>query len=194
MLHLKPGICKKDTAKTKFTTMLTKTDIEQYFLSEKNISLFLLIAGAAAIIAAIVFLIFVKTNLYKGIAIPLIILGIAQIIMGYSAYSKSDKHRIDNVYAFDMNPGKLKNEELPRMQKMQGSVKLFLGVELAVLVAGIVLILANKNDPGGIASKALWLGIGIGLCIQALIFFSVDLFVLKNANRYTAGLEQFVKK
>lgn len=174
--------------------MLTKTDIEQYFLSEKNAGLILTIAGLAAIIAAICFLIFVKTNTYKGIAIPLILLGIAQLVMGYSPYSKSDKHRIDNVYAFDMNPGKLKTEELPRIHKMLGSVKLFLGIELAVLVAGIVLILMNKQEAYNISSKALWLGIGIGLAIQAFTFFSVDIYVLKYAKSYASELEQFAKK
>ncbi|MCC6288396.1 MAG: hypothetical protein IT249_10970 [Chitinophagaceae bacterium] len=174
--------------------MLTKTDIEHYFLSEKNAGLILMIAGAVAIIAAVSFLIFVKTNAYKGMAIPLILLGIAQLVMGYAPYNKSDKQRIDNVYAFDMNPDKLRNEELPRMQKMLGSVKLFLGIELAVLAAGIILILMNKQQADTISSKALWLGIGIGLAIQAFIFFAVDLYVLKNAKQYSAGLEQFAKK
>lgn len=174
--------------------MLTKADIEQFYFAEKNTGLFLLIAGAVAIIAAIAFLIFSKANLYKGIAVPLIVLGIAQVIMGYSAYSKSDKLRIDNVYAFDMNPDKLKNTELPRLQKMIGSVKLFLGIELAVLVAGIIIILTNKSGAANIASKTLWQGIGIGLLIQSLIFFSVDLFVLKSVKGYTSGLELFVKK
>lgn len=174
--------------------MLTKAGIEQYFLSEKNAGLMLMIAGAVAIIVAVVFLVFIKANMYKGIAVPLVILGIAQLVMGYAPYSKSDKHRIDNVYAFDMNPGRLNTEELPRMQKMTGSVKLFLGIEIAALALGIILILTNRHDANTISAKGLWLGIGIGLAVQSLIFFSVDLFVLKNAKRYTAGLEQFEKK
>lgn len=175
--------------------MLTKTDIEQFFLSEKNTGLFLLIAGVIAVLAAIAFLVFVKASLYKGIAIPLIIIGIAQLIMGYAAHSKSDKQRIDNVYAFDMNPDKLKTEELPRMQKMMHSIQLFLYIEMAALAAGIILILINRqyaND--GITSKAVWFGAGIGLAFQALVFLSVDLFVQRNARHYTAGLEQFSKK
>ncbi|MFT3749169.1 MAG: hypothetical protein QM768_12665 [Agriterribacter sp.] len=173
--------------------MLTKADIEQYFLSEKNAGLILMIAGVIAIIAAIAFLIFIKTNMFKGIAIPLMLLGIAQLAMGYSPYSKSDKQRIDNVYAFDMNPHKLKTAELPRMKKMLASVKLFLGIELAVLLAGIILIVVNKQNADGGPSKDLWQGVGIALAIQALIFFSIDLFVFKGAKKYTAGLEQFAK-
>ncbi|MFT3948855.1 MAG: hypothetical protein QM763_17965 [Agriterribacter sp.] len=173
--------------------MLTKTDIEQYFLSEKTAGLILMIAGAVAIIAAVSFLVFVKTSTYKGIAIPLILLGIAQLVMGYAPYNKSDKQRIDNVYAFDMNPGKLKTEEIPRMQKMLSSVKRFLCIELAVLAAGIILILVNRHDAGNTSSKAFWMGAGIALAIQSFIFFSVDLFVLKNAKQYSAALEQFAK-
>ncbi|PVD49640.1 hypothetical protein DC498_23825 [Terrimonas sp.] len=173
--------------------MLTKTAIEQYFLSEKNAGLILMIAGAVAILTAIAFLIFIKTNMYKGMAIPLILLGIAQLAMGYSPYSKSDKQRIDNVYAFDMNPDKLKTTELPRMQKMTNSVKLFLGIELAALVTGVILIVVNKQNADSLPSKALWQGVGIALAIQALIFFSVDLFVFRGAKKYTAGLEQLAK-
>ena len=173
--------------------MLTKTAIEQFFLSEKNAGLIFIIAGVVTIITAIIFLLFIKTNLYKGMAIPLILVGIAQLAMGYSPYSKSDKHRIDTVYAFDMNPEKLKTVELPRMQKMVNSVKLFLGIELAVLLVAIVLIVMNKQHVDSMSSKSLWLGVGIALAIQALLFISVDLFVLNNARKYTAGLEQFAK-
>ena len=171
--------------------MLTKTDIEQFFISEKNISLFLMIAGAVTIIAAIIFFVFVKTNLYKSIAIPLLVLGALQLFMGYSAYSKADKMRIDNVYAFDMNPGKLKTEELPRMHKMIDGVKLFLYAEIAVLLIGIIVTVMNRQTADAVPTKTLWMGIGIGLMIQAFIFLCVDAMVLQHAKKYTAGLEKF---
>src|SRR6185312_12228264 len=110
--------------------MLTKTDIEQYFMAEKSAGLFFLIAGIAAISVSVAFFIFFKTNIYKGMAWPLVLLGLIQIIVGYKIYTDSDHQRIDNVYAYDMNPAKLKSVELPRMEKAVKSITVFLWIEL----------------------------------------------------------------
>ena len=90
--------------------MLTKADIEQYFIAEKNAAMLFLILGAAAVLIAVGFFIFLKSPVYKGAAWPLIILGALQMGVGYTIYARSDNQRIDIVYAYDMNPGKLKTE------------------------------------------------------------------------------------
>ncbi|MFT3704252.1 MAG: hypothetical protein QM802_17930 [Agriterribacter sp.] len=152
--------------------MLSKTDIEQYFIAEKNAGLFFLLAGIAAVCIALAFFIFFKTNLHKGMAWPLLILGIIQAIVGYTIYSRSDQQRIDNVYAFDMNPGKLKSQELPRMQKAVKSISLFLWIELITLIVGISLLAVNRqffSHNSAAPYNALWLGVGIVLIVEALL-------------------------
>ena len=96
--------------------MLTKSDIEKYFIAEKQESLLFLIIGIIAIICAIVFILFLKNNFWRGAAVPLIIVGLIQCIVGFTVYNRSDKDRASNVYAFDMNPQQLKQKELPRMK------------------------------------------------------------------------------
>lgn len=169
--------------------MLNKSAIEQYFLAEKNAGLLFLIVGLMSIALAIVFYFFLKTEFYKGAAYVLIVTGLVQAGVGYSVYSLSDKQRIDNVYAFDMNPDKLKTVEIPRMQKALSGIKLFLGIELVLLVAGIVLFIKNKSPHDGMYS--LWTGVGIALIIQALLLAGADYFAYKRAKTYFDGLSTF---
>ena len=84
--------------------MLTRADIEKYFLAEKQTGLIFIVIGVVAILLAIGFFFYWKTSLFKGMAIPLLIFGLLEAIAGYTIYNRSDKQRIDNVYAFDMNP------------------------------------------------------------------------------------------
>src|SRR5450432_4695096 len=96
--------------------MFTKQDIEKYFLAEKQMSILFIIIGSVAVVLAIIFFFLLKTSFYKGAAVPLLLIGLIQLIAGATVFKKSDNDRIRNVYAYDMNPGQLKNEELPRMK------------------------------------------------------------------------------
>ena len=51
--------------------MLSKADIEKYFIAEKQESLVFLVIGMAAILLALIFYFTVKTQVYRGAAIPL---------------------------------------------------------------------------------------------------------------------------
>jgi hypothetical protein len=170
--------------------MLTKTDIEKYFIAEKQESLLFLIVGVVAILLAITFYFFLKNNFYKGAAIPLLIVGLMQLIVGYTVYARSDKQRIDNVYSFDMNPGKLKNEELPRMKTVNKNFVIYRWIEIALLTIGIGLILYyNDNN-----AKTFLFGVGLTLAIQSALMLGADYFAEKRAKVYTEQLENFVEK
>ena len=90
--------------------MFIKTDIEKYFNAEKAESWIFIAIGTAAIITAILFFFFLKTNFYKGAAIPLLLIGLLLGVVGYTVYKRSDDDRKRNVYAYDMNPSELKVE------------------------------------------------------------------------------------
>ena len=170
--------------------MLTKTDIEKYFIAEKQVGLVFFIIGIIAVALAIVFFFVLRTNFYKGAAIPLILFGLLELIAGFTIYQRSDGDRTRNVYAFDMNPYELKEKELPRMEKVTKSFTIYKWVEVLVLVAGIVLIFLYRTKP----ERVFWFGLGITLAIQALLMFSADYLAAKRANDYTTKLEAFVKK
>ena len=87
--------------------MFTKADIEKYFNAEKQESLLFMLIAVAGIIAAFVFFFFLQTHLYKGAAIPFMLVGLLLAMVGYIVYNISADDRILNVYASDLNPSQL---------------------------------------------------------------------------------------
>ena len=170
--------------------MLTKTDIEKYFIAEKQESLVFLVIGIVAIVLAILFYSLVKTQFSRGAALPLLVLGLIQAIAGYTVYQRSDDQRVGLVYAYDMNPNQLKTEELTRMRKVQTNFILYRWVEICALVAGIILILWFRNP----SEKNFWLGFGISLTLMAAELFTADFIAEKRAAYYASQLEEFTRK
>ena len=170
--------------------MLTKADIEKYFIAEKQESLVFLVIGIIAIALALIFYFAAKSQIYKGAALPLLILGLVQAIAGYAVFVRSDDQRVSQVYAYDMNPDQLKTIELTRMRKVQTNFLIYRWIEIGCIVAGIILIIIFRSDP----SKYFWLGFGIALTLMAAKLFIADYIAEKRAVIYTAQLEEFNKK
>src|SRR5882672_3895210 len=168
--------------------MLTKADIEKYFLAEKHESLIFLAVGIVAILLSLIFYSYLKTNFYKGAAIPLLAIGLIQAVVGYTVYARSDEQRVSNVYAYDMDPGKLKEQELPRMKTVNKSFVIYRWIEIVLLLAGIVLIFLYRANP----DKAFWFGLGLTLAIQATLMLPADYFAEKRAKIYSGQLENFI--
>jgi hypothetical protein len=170
--------------------MFTKTDIEKYFIAEKQESLLFLVLGIAAIILAIAFYFFIRTSFYKGAAIPLVVIGIIQLVAGFIVYNRSDADRIRNIYAYDMNPGELKQEEIPRMEKVNRNFVIYRWVEIALMAVGFVIILLiGKN-----ADRPFWYGFGLTVLIQAAIMLGADYVSEKRGLAYMKGLQYYTRE
>lgn len=170
--------------------MFTKADIEKYFNAEKNESLLFIILGITAIVLALVFFFYLKTNWHKGFAIPFLIIGLLQLVVGYSVYNRSDEYRKRNVYAYDMNPDELKEKELPRMQVVMKNFIIYRYSEIALALIGFSLLFYFKDNP----DKIFWKGFGTALTIMALLTLSVNFFAEKRGNIYTERIKSFVNK
>jgi hypothetical protein len=169
--------------------MLTKADIEKYFTAEKHESLVFLVIGIAAIALALIFYFTVRTQLYRGAALPLLILGLVQAVAGYTVYIRSDDQRISQVYAYDMNPDQLKTVELTRMRKVNTNFLIYRWIETGAFISGIVLFILFRNRE----EKAFWIGLGITLTLMAAELFIADFIAEKRAFNYTSELEEFNK-
>lgn len=170
--------------------MLTKADIENYFIAEKHESLLFLVVGLAAIVLALIFYFGVKTQVSRGAAIPLLVFGLMQAIAGYTVCQRSDDQRINQVYAYDMNPGQLKSGELIRMEKVNRNFNIYRWIEIGSVIAGIILILVFRNNP----TKLFWVGLGIALSVMAAELLVADFIAEKRALHYTNLLESFSGK
>ena len=170
--------------------MLTKADIEKYFIAEKQESLLFLILGLVAVLLALIFYFGVKINISKGAAIPLLVFGLIQASVGYTVYQRSDDQRINSVYAYDMNPAQLKTGELARIKKVNRNFSLYRLIEAGGIIAGIILILVFYNNP----HRHFWLGLGISLSIMSAELFVADFIASKRALNYMNLLENFSGK
>lgn len=175
--------------------MLTRVDIERYFIAEKQESVLFLIIGICAIVFALVALLVFKTSFWKGAAIPLLLVGIIQVIVGFTVYNRSDEDRIRNSYAFDLNPTELKEKELPRMQTVNKNFVIYRWAEITLLLIGLALVVKFKEPLNTLTSwggSNFWYGLGVFLAIQSVIMLGADYFAEKRALRYTKLLTQFV--
>lgn len=170
--------------------MFTKTDIEKYFTGEKSESLLFLSIGIAAVIAAVIFFFVLKTNFYKGAAIPLLLIGLMMGIVGFTVYKRSDADRKRNTYAYDMNPQELKTKELPRMQTVMKNFVVLRWVEILLAITGIILFVYFRNNE----TQTFWKGLGLALAVMALIGLTADSFAEKRGHQYIDGLKEFVNK
>lgn len=170
--------------------MITKADIEKYFIAEKQEALVFICVGVAAIVVAMLGLLLWKTQFWKGAAIPLILIALLQLIVGYTIYNRSDADRVRVVYALDMNPNDLKTKELPRMIKVNKSFVMYRYVQIALLTIGTLIALAYKSN----IEKKFLFGIGVALVIQALIMLAADSIAEKRALHYTKLLQEKVNK
>lgn len=169
--------------------MFTKADIENYFIAEKQESLLFMLIGVAGIITAIIFFFFLKTNFYKGAAIPFFLIGLLLGIVGYTVYKRSDEDRKRNVYAYDMNPSQLKDKELLRMKTVMKNFIIYRYTEIALVITGIFLFVYFKEN----IDKQFWKGFGLALAIMALLALAADFFAEKRGKAYTKGIESFIQ-
>lgn len=168
--------------------MFTKAQAEAYFIAEKQESLLFVIIGIVAIVVGVIFLVMMKTPLYKGIAIPIIAIGLIQGIVGFTVYARSDAQRKDIVYKMDLNPGAIKDAEIPRMETVMKNFAIYRWVEIILLIVGIALVLVYKNNN----AKQLLFGVGIGLAIQSTIMLGADYFAEKRGGDYLRGLQAWI--
>jgi glucan phosphoethanolaminetransferase (alkaline phosphatase superfamily) len=170
--------------------MFSKTDIEQYFTAEKQAGVIFLSFGIVAVIAAVILFLVMKSPFYKGVAIPMILVGLIAGGIAFTIYKRSDDDRIRNVYAYDLNPDELKQKEYPRMQKVMKSFRVIIIAEIILLVTAVFLFVYFRTN----AAKQLWSGAGAGLLIMTLIALALDISAQKRGAVYTKGLETFIDK
>lgn len=167
--------------------MFTKADIEKYFNAEKSESGLFLTIGIAGIVLAVIFFFFLKTEFYKGMAIPLFAFGLLLGVVGFTVYIRSDGDRTRNVYAYDMNPSELKEKEIPRMKTVMKNFILYRWMEIFLAAAGIGLYIYFIRD----IRHDFWRGLGLGLAIMAVLALAADYFAEKRGHVYHNGLISF---
>lgn len=170
--------------------MLTRTDIESYFLAEKTGGVILLVLGSCCIVASLVFIILLKAPFYRGAAWPLVLAGLAFCFVGYTVFQRSDRDRIAQVYALDMDPDTLKSKELPRMQGVMKRFTVYRFTEIALALLGLALFSYCRLNH----SFPFWKGMGAALAFAAISAMIFDHFAEKRGAVYHLKLSGFCKQ
>lgn len=166
--------------------------IYKYFIAEKQESLLFIIIGIVAVLLAITCWFFIKSNpfFYKGLAVPLMVLGIVQLVVGFTVHQRSDKQKATIAYNIGIEPTTyVKNTELPRMEKVMKNFIVYRWIEIACIIIGLTLVFLFKANP----YKAFWFGLGLALTVQAAIMLGADYFAEKRGEIYTESLKQVLK-
>jgi hypothetical protein len=159
--------------------------INTYFKAEKSESLLFLAAGIAAILFSIWAWLSFKQSFYTGIAIPLALVGLIQIVVGGTVYFKTDKQIATLEQQYETDKIAMAKSELPRMNTVMKNFTLYKYIEIAFILSGLICIFfLRQND--------FWLGIGIGLLIQGTIMLVLDIFAEKRGEVYINWLHQLL--
>ena len=119
---------------------------------------------------------------WRGAAWPLVLVGLLQLGAGATVWWRSpqDIARVQHIVA--QEKPRLAAEEIPRMQAVVKGFVTNRGVEIALIAAGLLLLMLTAR--GGI-----WQGVGAGLAVQAGVVLLLDAFAERRADAYLAWLQ-----
>jgi len=161
--------------------------IVNYFNGEKWESYLFLLMGILTISISLYLLFVLKTSFWKGVAIPFILLGVLEFVVGYTIVNRSPKDilRVENF--INSEPQKIQSEEIPRMEKVMANFKVFRIGEIILIALGILMMYSTMED-------TFWRGLGLGLFIQAGSVLALDFFAERRGHVYLQFLQDFFDK
>jgi uncharacterized membrane protein len=157
--------------------------VTTYFTEEKIESLFFIIIGIIAVFLALIFLFLIKYSFYKGLAFPLLLIGLIQLIVGTTVYFRSPKDIIKVEQIIKNEPQRIQTEELPRMETVMQNFSIYKIIELLLILTGCILFVFFHNSP-----QTFWKGLGLGLIMQACIMLTLDIAAEKRGKNYIQHL------
>ena len=160
--------------------------ITNYFTQEKIESLFFIMIGIVAISFSLINWFLIKYSFYKGLAYPLLIIGVIQLSVGTVVYTRTPKDIVRVEHSVQAEQFKIKTEELPRMKEVLQNFTIYKWIEVAFILIGISLFFLCKSS-----NTAFWKGLGLGLMIQASLMFTLDTVAEKRAAIYVNYLQTF---
>ena len=154
--------------------------VTNYFKGEIAESYLFLILGIAGLSISSYLILTKSASFWKGFAIPFILVSVLEIIVGITLIYRSPKDiiRVENYIKHD--PSKIKTFEIPRMEKVLKNFVVFRYIEIALILAGLLIYFSFENT--------FWKGIGIGLLIQASVVLTLDYFAERRGYIYTEYL------
>ena len=157
--------------------------IKTYFTAEKNESLIFILFGVLTIGFSVYALVKWGDSFYRGFAIPAILIGIIQIVVGSTVYFRTDQQIIQIETLYRQDKAAFKSTEGPRMDTVMKNFSIYKVVEIAFVIIGLLLIFVA-------ASKEFWLGIGVGMLLQGALMLTADVFAERRRKEYIQAMDR----
>jgi len=155
--------------------------IKTYFTAEKNESLIFIIFGILTIGFSVYVLLKWGDSFYRGFAIPAILIGIIQIVVGSTVYFRTDKQTLQLENLYQQDEAAFAEVERPRMNKVMMNFSLFKKIEIAFVIVGLLLIVFSPD-------RQFWLGFGLGMLLQGTLMLTADIFAERRGMEYIENL------
>ena len=155
--------------------------ISTYFNAERAESLLFIAVGAIALSVSAWCLLVLRKPFFNGMAITLSVVAALQLIVGITVYQRSpqDAARVQQLVQFA--PERIQSEEVPRMRVVMRNFKIYLGVEVVVLILSLVVIWVAA--PGGLLR-----GAAMGLAVQSVFTAVLDVVATRRGDAYLSWL------
>ena len=155
--------------------------ISTYFNAERAESVVFIVAALLALAASVWCLLVLKQSFYFGMAISLATIAALQLIVGVTIYQRSplDTARVQQM--IQLEPDRLQTQEVPRMRVVMHNFKIYLGVELTLLI--LSLFAMTLVTPGSLAQ-----GLALGMALQAAFTAVLDLIATLRGGAYLSWL------
>jgi hypothetical protein len=148
--------------------------ISTYFNAERAESLLFIAVAAIALAAAIGCRFVLQQPFFTGMAISLSVVALLQGVVGVTIYQRSPQDMARVQQMLRSAPQRLQTEEVPRMRVVLHKFKIYLAVELALLLLSLAVL----------AFASLVRGVALGLALQAGFTAVLDLVAMRRGDVY----------
>lgn len=151
--------------------------ISNYFNAERAESVVFIAVGVIALAVSVWFVVLLRKPFFNGMALTLAVVAALQLIVGVTIYQRSPQDTARVQQMVRSAPQRIQSEEVPRMQVVMRNFKLYLGVEVVLLILGLATLMYAA--PGGFLR-----GAAMGLALQAAFTAVLDLVATRRGDAY----------
>ena len=159
-----------------------RKELLRYLAAERQESVLFMLVGVAALALA-VFLFRTSTPL-RGMAFPLALIAIIQIVVGATVYFRTPAQVRSLGHSLETEPARYRQEEVGRMRTVMKAFVIYRWIEIACLLCGISLIALTRTG-------TTWSAIGLGLTLQSALMLLLDFFAERRGSQYLGYLRRF---
>lgn len=156
--------------------------LQAYFAEERVESLVFMGFGWVALAFAAITLWRVRDPLFRGMALPVLVVGLIQAAAGFTIYDRTDAQVAALSAQLQSDPAAFKAQELARMKTVQTGFAIYKSVEGLFIVVGLGLALMRN-------AHRFWRGFGLGMLLQGTLMLPADLIAEDRAAAYVGQIQ-----